>query len=257
MSNNDLYGRDWSFIVEAIYEMNLEEDYRRAGRIALDALYVLIPSDQVMLTHMERIDRFSIRPTEVDYVGMEAKFLDKFLKTSYDNDPYFRYCNVIKETKCFLDSDVMTDEFRESTPLFKEIYAPQGIYYGLRAYLTYKGEVIGNISLFNSKEHGDFNSRDMLVLETLAPHIALRLGKERDLGLCEHSRDREVSLAEWGLTTREQEIVQMVLKGMEDHQIANSLCIAKSTVKKHIYNIYQKLDVNNRVQLYAVLTQGK
>lgn len=251
-----LYERDWNFIVDTIYEINAEEDPKRVGRIALEALFVLIPSDQIMLTYMEKTDQLNLRCKDVDTVGMPALYLDKFLAGDYNDDPYFLYCNVLKETKCFRDSDNMSDSYRESTPIFKDIYSKQGIYYSMRSYLAYKGSIVANISIFNSKERGDFSDRDLFILDLLAPHVALKLG--RIIAEKNGEEKRPVSPEQydkWGLTTREQEIANLVVEGMPDDQIADSLCIAKSTFKKHIYNIYQKVDVNNRVQLYAALTK--
>ena len=111
-----LYERDWNCIVDTIYDINAEEDPKRVGRIALEALFVLIPSDQIMLTYMEKTDQFNLRCKDVDTVGMPALYLDKFLGGGYNDDPYFLYCNVLKETKCFRDSDNMSDSYRESTP---------------------------------------------------------------------------------------------------------------------------------------------
>ena len=88
------------------------------------------------------------------------------------------------------------------------------------------------------------------------PHVALKLG--RTIAEKNGEEKKPVSPEQYdkgGLTTREQEIANLVVEGMPDDQIADSLCIAKSTFKKHIYNIYQKVDVNNRVQLYAALTK--
>ena len=252
-----LHERDWSFISETIYQMNFEENLQRAGRIALDALYVLIPCDQVMLTLFEDGDKGpNIHCGYIDYVGVEARYLDLFRSGKYDDDPYFRYCNLLRETKCFRDSDTMSDEYRESTAIFKDIYAKQGIYYGIRSYLVYKGKVVANVSAFSSKERGDFSQRDLFVLDTIAPHIALRIG--RSLAETESSEIAEKRLegfSKLGLTAREQEIASKVVDGLSDSDIAESLCISRSTLKKHIYNIYQKLDVNNRVQLYAALSQ--
>lgn len=251
-----LHERDWNFIVETIYAINVEEDLRRIGRIALEALFVLIPSDQIMLTYMEKSDQFTIRCKDVDTVGMAPRYLDVFLTGDYDDDPYFLYCNVLKETKCFRDSDNMSDSYRESTRIYKDIYSKQGIYYSMRSYLAYRGDVVANISLFNSKQRGDFSDRDLYILDLLAPHVALRLGRvsARDKQESRQAVSPEL-YAKWGLTAREQEIATMVVEGLGDDQIADSLCIAKSTFKKHIYNIYQKVDVNNRVQLYAALTK--
>jgi LuxR family maltose regulon positive regulatory protein len=50
------------------------------------------------------------------------------------------------------------------------------------------------------------------------------------------------------LTEREQEILQMVSKGFSNREIASGLFISLGTVKKHLNNIFSKLDVKNRTQ---------
>lgn len=50
------------------------------------------------------------------------------------------------------------------------------------------------------------------------------------------------------LTATENSILQYVERGYANSEIARELNIEVTTVKKHIYNIYKKLEVNNRVQ---------
>lgn len=50
------------------------------------------------------------------------------------------------------------------------------------------------------------------------------------------------------LTATEVSILQYVEQGYANSEIARELNIEVTTVKKHIYNIYKKLEVNNRVQ---------
>ncbi len=51
------------------------------------------------------------------------------------------------------------------------------------------------------------------------------------------------------LTKRENEIANELLAGLNNEQIAKSLNISKQTVKVHLTNIYQKLQVSNRLEL--------
>jgi DNA-binding CsgD family transcriptional regulator len=51
------------------------------------------------------------------------------------------------------------------------------------------------------------------------------------------------------ISKREQEIIYLMLEGMSNADIEKKLYISPHTVKNHIYNIYQKLGVKNRVQI--------
>lgn len=51
-----------------------------------------------------------------------------------------------------------------------------------------------------------------------------------------------------GLTRREIEILAHVSRGETNEEISEYLCISSHTIKTHLYNIYRKIDVNNRFQ---------
>jgi two-component system nitrate/nitrite response regulator NarL len=53
------------------------------------------------------------------------------------------------------------------------------------------------------------------------------------------------------LTSREQEITARVAIGENNRQIASKLIISENTVKNHMKNILEKLNLENRVQLTA------
>ena len=50
------------------------------------------------------------------------------------------------------------------------------------------------------------------------------------------------------LSNREHEILQLLAKGLLYKEISTKLGIAQETVRKHVYHIYEKLHVNNRVE---------
>ncbi|MCF8010972.1 MAG: response regulator transcription factor [Clostridiales bacterium] len=57
-----------------------------------------------------------------------------------------------------------------------------------------------------------------------------------------------------GLTRREMEILQLVAQGDNNRSISEKLFISEKTVKNHLTNIFEKLDVGDRTQaaLYAI-----
>jgi LuxR family transcriptional regulator, maltose regulon positive regulatory protein len=50
------------------------------------------------------------------------------------------------------------------------------------------------------------------------------------------------------LSEREIEVLQLVAQGLSNQAIGNKIFISPGTVKRHLNNIYQKLDVHSRVQ---------
>lgn len=50
------------------------------------------------------------------------------------------------------------------------------------------------------------------------------------------------------LSNREHEILELLAKGMLYKEISTKLGIAQETVRKHVYHIYEKLHVTNRVE---------
>ena len=53
------------------------------------------------------------------------------------------------------------------------------------------------------------------------------------------------------ITNQEFKIIECLLKGLSYQQIANELFISINTVKFHAKNIYLKLDINGRAELFA------
>ncbi|MEO8403943.1 MAG: response regulator transcription factor [Chitinophagaceae bacterium] len=51
-----------------------------------------------------------------------------------------------------------------------------------------------------------------------------------------------------GLSNREKEILEQLSKGLMYKEIAAELFISPETVRKHVYHIYEKLHVTNRIE---------
>ncbi|MGF1670711.1 MAG: response regulator transcription factor, partial [Balneolaceae bacterium] len=53
------------------------------------------------------------------------------------------------------------------------------------------------------------------------------------------------------LSDREAEVLSLIAEGCSNREIASRLFVSVNTVKTHIKRIYEKLEVNNRVQAVA------
>ena len=59
------------------------------------------------------------------------------------------------------------------------------------------------------------------------------------------------------LSSREQDVLQDLVEGLEYKQIADKLFISPATVRTHIANIYQKLHVNSKAQAIKLAYKNK
>jgi DNA-binding NarL/FixJ family response regulator len=107
-----------------------------------------------------------------------------------------------------------------------------------------------NISAVDLIKSIDLVSSGRLII---SPHFA-----EKFLSEIISSRDsdsKDTARVESEVSAREIEIVRLIVEGLTNKEIASLLFIAENTVKVHVKNILNKLELRNRQQLvaYAVL----
>jgi DNA-binding CsgD family transcriptional regulator len=90
-----------------------------------------------------------------------------------------------------------------------------------------------------------------LVLNVLG--IAFGLRYLNRPAFAESDRLTDYFVAKFKVTGREQEIIRLLLEGASGRQIGERLYISSKTVENHVYNLYQKLGVKNRVQLFRLI----
>jgi DNA-binding NarL/FixJ family response regulator len=80
---------------------------------------------------------------------------------------------------------------------------------------------------------------------TMTPSIALKTLKLfRNPIILESKLDTECVQ----LTSREIEVLDQLSKGLQYHKIADNLIVSIGTVRKHVENIYKKLQVHNKLE---------
>jgi two-component system, NarL family, nitrate/nitrite response regulator NarL len=58
-----------------------------------------------------------------------------------------------------------------------------------------------------------------------------------------------------GLTPREEQILSILGNGRSNKEIGNKLALSEKTVKHHVTNILQKLQVRNRVEAALLVSE--
>jgi DNA-binding NarL/FixJ family response regulator len=89
----------------------------------------------------------------------------------------------------------------------------------------------------------------------MSPSIALKtLNLLRNPQSIKH---KEIDTEEIKLSKRETEILEQLSKGLKYNDIADNLIISPATVRKHIENIYKKLQVHNKMEAVIKAQQHK
>jgi DNA-binding NarL/FixJ family response regulator len=93
--------------------------------------------------------------------------------------------------------------------------------------------------------------RGVMVGETpLSGTIAAKMLAEfRHTSDLEQKADKDISYNFDALSKREKEILSLLTEGLSNQQIADCLFVSEKTIKKHLSNIFAKLQLNNRSQL--------
>ena len=63
------------------------------------------------------------------------------------------------------------------------------------------------------------------------------------------------AVTKYDLTRREHTILKQLMSGADNAEICSELVITPNTLKKHILNIYRKLGIKNRVQLFKMVKE--
>lgn len=244
---------DWMVLNNIIYQINYLKDSQEMRENLLKQLLLIIDFDSANFFVTDSDDprilknmagyNFSEKLGE-DYVGLYEK-LDYQKGLMFDG-----------KSRVYRETDIMEDKKRQETEYYKQFYQPNGWHYSLHASLAFEKRSVGTLALFRRQGKEDFSYKDVFVLEMLQDHLALRLYQD----MSEHpDSDPKHTVHEcvelYGLTRREEMILRCLVDGLEADVICQNACITNNTLKKHILNIYKKLGIRNRVQMFKLVKE--
>ena len=88
-----------------------------------------------------------------------------------------------------------------------------------------------------------FSEREVMLTCLLRPHL-----------ISLHHLHRQYRSGVPGLTPRQHEVLRLVAAGQSNTQIARSLFVSEATVRKHLENVYERLQVSSRTAAVARLS---
>lgn len=170
------------------------------------------------------------------------------------------HSDIMNSGKCmvFRETDIIDDNERIKTQYYRMLYVPNRWHYSMQMILAYDNKFMGIVNLYRTIGKDNFNYDDIFVLDMLKEHIAYRLFTEnRKKDTASDKISVKTAVKKFKLTRREETILQELLAGKDNASICSELVISLNTLKKHILNIYRKLGINNRVQMFKMIRENE
>lgn len=157
------------------------------------------------------------------------------------------------ESKVIRESDIVDEERRFHTPMYKDCYEKYDIYDNLQLTICYNGELYGVLTLFSTRQQGAYSAEDMFFLRSVGMHINANMSR---LIKSEIAEDQEVKasnvdhyLDSLPFTAREREIILHLVRFEENKEIADVFGISEHTLQKHLQNLFRKANVSSKWEL--------
>lgn len=239
----NLETNDWLILNSLIYKIYTTEDFDEMRRTLLEQLKLMLDFDcaDFYLSKDDGSEGLDA-PVLYNYEGMSSE--------KYDRLDYSRGIMYSGKSMVYRETDIISDEKRRGTEYYSRVYVPNGWHYSLQMIIGRNRHFLGVVTLYRNIGKDDFTYDDIFLLDTLKDHLAYRLESEREKRI---DGSGKLSVTEavkaFMLTKREETVLRLVVNGRENEQISEELVISPNTLRKHLLNIYRKLEVRNRVQL--------
>lgn len=155
------------------------------------------------------------------------------------------------ESQVLKESDLIEEEKRLNSPLYKHCYRKYNIFDTLQYTIVYQGEYLGVITLFRTKVDGVFSDEAMFYLRSLGKHLNCVIYRLTSLTLTTQTTKNLVESLKtsYPLTPRESQVLEKILLYESNSEIAAHLKITENTLLKHVQNIYAKMGVSSKMEL--------
>lgn len=246
--------KTWRAIDDAVLRINSAQDTLGIRMAFLDVCAGLVPH---AISFFDLVGDDHGRRAFFDPVSrnMERAWLEKYY-SSYVTLDYGSWIQEQPDIRpVYRDSDYLTDDVRRNSTLYREWLEPMGVDYGCSIIISHEGLDFGTVTLGRESGGGDFSDEELEILRVLERHLAQRMHQLAPNGFVFSKRRRssEGLRDSYQLTEREVEVCRLLCQGISIPSITEALCIAPSTVRRHIANIYRKVGVGSRYELTSAL----
>lgn len=189
--------------------------------------------------------------SKAEKVSMEAEYKKRFWRFDPLHPSRYEGSGVAVVSNSMLMP--LTDW--KATEIYQQFLKPHGYVHDVDVFFRQNEKIIGVLTLLRSNEAVPFSERDMSILKNVQPFMEYTLSR---VFLPERIRDREQLRKKYDLTSRELDVMEYALTGLSNKELVRHLAIALPTLRTHLQNIYQKVDVHSTSEMISkVLRESK
>ena len=233
-----------------VHDLASAADVDSLRRNAARELRRLIPSDSVTLVEIDaaaRVIRGALDPPDAE----PSSDLNSAYWEHRGDNPVVRHRRATRDPDALKMTDFVTQRQFRRLPLYASFFRHVGVEYQLSASLGEPNPKVLTVGCNRSSR--DFSERDRAALRLLRSHLAAAYEavetRARFLSVPAEEEGRPPD--DFGLTTREREILAWVARGKTNPQIARALFLSPRTVQKHLEHVFKKLGVATRTEAAA------
>lgn len=151
------------------------------------------------------------------------------------------------ETLVTLDSRI-APHFLKKTLYYQKFMVPYNHRYVVDMFFRQDGKIIAGISILREEAMGNFSREELQLLQKIQPFIEFSLNV---IYMPQRDQERKSIATKYTLTDRELDVLECVLRGSGNKDIASLLSLGLATVKTHLHHIFRKTGVRARSELVA------
>lgn len=244
---------DWVIFNNIIYQIHQIADFGQMCRNFLEQMRLLMDFDAAVFYYSSDADLPKL--TQAVCCRYPEQTAQEYLQ-AYQAKDFSRGLLMGGKSMVYRDNDIFSADELEKTECFQRFSKAEGFQHSVHVLPAFEGKVLAKISFYRAADAPDFVYDDVFLLDMVKEHLALRIARCYE----EHVRQHEkLSIHEceeqFRLTARETTILGLLMQGLPNDVICGQLTITNNTLKKHILNIYKKLSIRNRTQLFKMVRE--
>ena len=247
---------EWILLNEIAYNISFIYTVEEMQQEMLNRwLPFLIPYDAAIFARISTTEDGAYQFQTPAAFQLSQQAVNAWVQESLNSDA-FRWVLYTCKGGAFRESMSVREEQIKNQGIYQNFYLPNHLTHSVGLSICFLEEPVGLLRLYREADKPPFSERDMFVLEQLHKHFAYRLVYEAKKGDTRYFFAKgyhEKLCRQYGLTSREGEMLDLAVHGLSNEDIAQKMNISIHTVKKHFHSIYTKMNVRNRVQMLQSL----